>query len=313
MWPFKPKSDMSFDSWPIIRTEPGGTKLGVSLAIFIDNWQCHYASVDVYEDGAIDCWGFLDLDLFRQKMKTSWAVASPRVDQNLSFFNLGYSEPVQGNWLKRQSDILGAVEQTVKELNPRSDGLIDMHGSDTELRGKVRYAKMGTSDKKAYRIEDGDRVLGDPVPALLKVDDGYRLVRLTVYQDSLVQVGPSNELVSMQSIASSFESGLLSMVVPEGVRIDVPGLGYFTTKDEFGYIDSNARIGEMYDIINRLNGKDSVVTTCAKAFDAFESDPTDEARETLRAAYESVPEHLRMYCGDMDTKDSDIRAALYGE
>ena len=34
------------------------------------------------------------------------------------------------------------------------------------------------------------------------------------------------------------------------------------------------------------------------------------AREVLRAAYHAVPEHLRMYCGDMDSKDWPIRRIL---
>jgi hypothetical protein len=33
----------------------------------------------------------------------------------------------------------------------------------------------------------------------------------------------------------------------------------------------------------------------------------------LRRSYEAVPEHLRMYCGDMDTKDIPIRMILYGK
>ena len=33
----------------------------------------------------------------------------------------------------------------------------------------------------------------------------------------------------------------------------------------------------------------------------------------LRAAYEAVPEHHRMYVGDMDTKDVAVRMIIYGE
>lgn len=33
----------------------------------------------------------------------------------------------------------------------------------------------------------------------------------------------------------------------------------------------------------------------------------------MRAAYEAVPEHHRMYVGDMDTQDIPVRMILYGE
>jgi len=39
--------------------------------------------------------------------------------------------------------------------------------------------------------------------------------------------------------------------------------------------------------------------------------PCEDARERLRAAYEAVPEHERMYLGDMDSKDWDYRRILF--
>jgi hypothetical protein len=42
----------------------------------------------------------------------------------------------------------------------------------------------------------------------------------------------------------------------------------------------------------------------------YEAAPSEEKREALRKAYEAVPEHLRMYCGDMDSKDEPIRRIL---
>jgi hypothetical protein len=45
---------------------------------------------------------------------------------------------------------------------------------------------------------------------------------------------------------------------------------------------------------------------------AYNDNPGQEQRERLRLAYEAVPEHLRMYCGDMDSKDGPIRRILDG-
>jgi hypothetical protein len=66
-------------------------------------------------------------------------------------------------------------------------------------------------------------------------------------------------------------------------------------------------------LLEELNGGPGAIRSCIEAHEAYESDPSPERRETLRRAYEAVPEHLRLYCGDMDSKDWPIRRILYGE
>ena len=43
----------------------------------------------------------------------------------------------------------------------------------------------------------------------------------------------------------------------------------------------------------------------------YESDSSEANRKRLRDTYEAVPEHLRMYCGDMDSRDGPIKRILY--
>ena len=43
------------------------------------------------------------------------------------------------------------------------------------------------------------------------------------------------------------------------------------------------------------------------------TDPCDYTKEKLRKAYEAVPEHERMYLGDMDSKDWDYHRILYSD
>jgi len=45
--------------WDIVRTKPAGTHLGKAIPIFIRNGSHHYSTVEVYDDGAVDVWGFL--------------------------------------------------------------------------------------------------------------------------------------------------------------------------------------------------------------------------------------------------------------
>ena len=60
--------------WEIVRTKPVGRTHGLAIPAFIHNMQYFYAPVAVYRDGLIDCWGSLDLPLFRRKLKLGWVV-----------------------------------------------------------------------------------------------------------------------------------------------------------------------------------------------------------------------------------------------
>ncbi len=313
MWPFRKKQ--CFESWPIVRSRPVGKTYGRSISLFINNWQCHLTTVDVYQDGAIDCWGFVDRDLFRVKLQSRWVVPAPKADQNLSVFNFGFTGVREGQWIQTCTSIAHEVESVVQALNPKLHGLLDMQGSDTEERGKVRYAKLGLFGKKTYRKDTTGTadILGDSVPILRVAGDAFELTRLVVYADGVCQLGSDEKLVPIDSLPSLYDGGKICNTASCGSRIVLPGLGEFSTTTDFGCVSVHDRIGELHDKLNELNGKASIVTTCAKLFERYEQEHSLEAKEALREAYEAVPEHLRCYCGDMDTRDTVIRAVLYGE
>ena len=305
--------DHSFESWPIVRTKPGGKKYGRSIRLFINNWQCHLATVDVYEDGAIDCWGFVDRSIFRDKVASRWPVARPQRDQHISVFHFGHAEPVDGAWFHDGDDILRAVDLELGRLNPEGKDLVDMQGSDTEPRGKVRYAKMGLSDKKSYRrdIATGNEILGEIMSILIPEEDGFCLSRLTVFTDGFITVGQDDTLHGVGRIESMFESEKLATKAPQGSLVKIPGLGRFTTANDFGGLSPRDVLGELHNKLGILSGKDNIVSICARAYEEYEAAPSEILKEKLRVAYENVPTHLRMYCGDMDTRDHNIRRVLY--
>src|SRR5262245_58553150 len=64
--------------WRIVRTRPQPRTYGKAIPAFIHNFSYHLVTVDVYADGAINCWGFVDLPLFRGKLAQGWVV--PRAE-----------------------------------------------------------------------------------------------------------------------------------------------------------------------------------------------------------------------------------------
>ncbi len=73
-------------------------------------------------------------------------------------------------------------------------------------------------------------------------------------------------------------------------------------------------IKEVADTINQLNGRQTSADICLLAYNNYIAQRTEEAREQLKKAYESVPEHNRRFMlGDQDVKDIPIRMIIYGE
>ena len=60
-----------------------------------------------------------------------------------------------------------------------------------------------------------------------------------------------------------------------------------------------------------LLGEEDSIDICRRAYHYYLEEPSEWAREKLRKAYEAVPEHQRMYLGDMDSRDSDYLRILY--
>lgn len=315
MWPFN-KEKTAFNSWPIVRTRPNGKKYGRAIQLFINNMQCHLTTVNVYSDGAVDCWGFVDLDLFKQKLRARWVVpGAVKSDQRISVFHFGATGFCNAVWMQTPTSIFDEVESIVRKLNPEMIDLVDMQGCGTEARGRVRYPKMGLSDKKPFRNEENSRreILGDSVSILRVLPEAFELTNLFLFSDGLMQIGSDGRVQPLDQIKSLYEQRAVANSAPPGSKIIIPGLGSFETTTSFGGVSENDRVLELHDKLAELQGKPSVVKLCAQAFSEYQISPTPENKETLRGSYERVPEHLRCYCGDMDTKDTAIRRVLYGD
>lgn len=306
--------DRSEAGWRIVRSRPVPNTYGKAIPAFIHNFSYHFAPIDVYADGAINCWGFVDLPLFRGKLAQGWVVPRAEVGERLSIHNLGGARVEAAEWDHTPDDIEREVMDAIRELNPTWEGLLDMQGSETEVRDGMRSAKLGLGDGKPYRVSlTGDDVMGEELPVLEVVAGGYRLRHWLIYADGLSQLGYGTELLPLEAVARMFEGGRLALSVPEGSWVTLDGLGRFRAGEGHWYIEPGERVREAYDLLDQLNGGPGAIARCVEVHRAYESDPSAERRDALRQAYESVPEHLRMYCGDMDSKDGPIRRILFGD
>ena len=312
-WKRKQTIDPEQVGWKIIRNKPARQALGIAIPTFINNYHFHLATVDVYEDGAIDCWGFLDLSLFRKKVASGKIATQPPVGSRVVIFNLGSAEVDTAEWLIAPSTMRSAVEDALRILNPTSTDLLDMHGDDTEVRDGIRCAKLGLADQKPYRIsQDGEQILGAELPLFRLQDGEFEVAQLFVYSDGYVEV-EGDELQPIEQLSARFDEGELTLDVPNGSWITVPPFGRFKTSEGCWGVEAEERVKEAFDELDKLRGNEGSIHRCILAHEAFNEDASEENKRLLLEAYEQVPKHLRMYCGDMDTKDWPIRKILYGQ
>jgi hypothetical protein len=297
-------------AWPVVSTRR--QRRGWCMPTLIKNMQYHYTDLIAFEDGVVDCWEGLDLALFREKLKTGWVATTAPVGAMLSVFNLGCGTVDAFEPLMALSQVEDRVAAAVRDLNPNLAGLVDLNGSTTELRGKVRFAKLPALDGTHYRIAaDSSRILAKQVPVFVRAPGSpLRLTRWFVYADGTSRVGPDGWLVELGAVEEEVLRENIVLSVPDRAWIDLDGLGRAKLSRASWGVDPRERIKEQRDHLAELQGGIGAIRACIEAWEAYGREASPSTLEALRNCYVAVPEHLRMYCGDMDTKDSAIRATL---
>ena len=151
------------------------------------------------------------------------------------------------------------------------------------------------------------------MPIFRRDNDSFHLDQWFVFADGTSRIGTEEPLQDLDVVLQRVSSGELSTKVPDGSLIRFDGLGSCRVSAGHWFVEIEQRREELRDLLRQARGHDSAITNCRNAFSTFTEAPTDESRESLRLAYEAVPKHLRMYCGDMDSKDSAIRHVLYNQ
>lgn len=319
-------------SLPIVRSGPNGEAFGRRLTLFVWNGTHFVTKVDVFADGLIDAWGSVDRALFAIKLSEDVGSLGPPVvtaapeGARFSIHNLGGAVVADGTWLAKPADVIRAVDLILRALSVAGAPLLDMEGTDTEEVDGVRTSKLPLSSGRPYRrTARGEVVRGETLPVLLREGSGgWALSSWIIYEDGLSQLGARGALLPVAEAGARFQSGEATTRMEEGETLTLPGLGHLRAAGPaMWYVESAARVAEALDTLETLSGRTGADERCREAFDEYERQeelPRDEsgaenpeltaARERLRAAYEAVPEHLRMYLGDMDSKDWPIRRAL---
>ncbi len=162
---------------------------------------------------------------------------------------------------------------------------------------------------KTSRTVDGVEIQGKYTYAFIHNGD-YHLTEIMVYQDGMIDCWG---LVNFEEFKQKIANGWVVTSLPNNAQVSVSLLAHFTATNVQAWVKEEEFVKEVADEIEKLNGRPTSMDKCQKAFEQFQNEQSEEARQLLKETYEEVPEHLRMLLGDMDVKDIPIRMIIYGE
>lgn len=154
-----------------------------------------------------------------------------------------------------------------------------------------------------YHLLDGDSCY-----LFFRQGKALHLTPLTVYSDQTIRIGAAGDrFYTLEEIKAFFTNKILTTTPREEEWVILEGLGeVLLAPAVYGTLPAWKKQKEIADTIFRLAGEEDSLDRFMKAHYQYLTAPSDWAREALRKAYEAVPEHQRMFLGDMDTRDSDF-------
>jgi len=287
---------------------------GITIPAVIHNSSYFLISMGVYQDGTIGCWHKSDLYQFQDDLKKGWVVPFVPTGKNISIFELGNFQILDAVWQYDRNGFYQHVQDVVKSLNPDMENIYRTSKREIEKWDKHRVRFQATPIPFKLGRELGYRMVeGDTSNIFLRKDGELYATILTIYQDKTVRIDTEGEkMFTMEEICQMFDENKLC-VSPQGREwVKIEGLGKILLDEEKGtYVNLEEKKKEICNLACQVAGEKTAHDACVQAYHQYLEFPSEWNREALRKTYEAVPEHERMYLGDMDSKDSDYRRILF--
>lgn len=303
----------------LARTTPAtlGRVAGIAVPAFIHNGFYFFTELEVFADGLVECWGAVDLDFLARKLNCGWIASSIPNGASISIHDLFQATVVAGEWSHDARSLHNRLLDCLRRLNPSMENLIDFKGEDVEIRNGLRYAKIGLTKSTPCKRDSG---LFSPTGrsrfAFVREKGRYYLTAIRIYADGRIDISPrygDEWLIDFGKLEALAARNDICVKVADGTKIEVDGLGRFEISAAWWHIERQSDLlTEVKETIGQLNGEPDALTKCRAALQRYLSEPTIRNRDLLKTSYEAIPEHHRMYVGDMDTKDIPVRMIIYG-
>ena len=285
---------------------------GVTVPAIIHNGQYFWLNMAVYEDGTVSCWNKTDLADVPYQLKRGWLTPCVPEGKGLSIYGLCWLEILKADWKFDNDSFYEFIKETVRSINPEMENIYKT--TDREKAKWKDYHIAFTADptpcklggKFGYQLLDGDRS-----NILLRKDGEIILTQVNIYADETFSVDAlGEEFFTLEDINKMFKDKTLCTSVKEGETVSFGALGSAECKT-ISSTEPSEKFKEIKEKSLRVGNKPDAHERCQRAYHAYLVEPSERNKEQLRKAYEEVPEHERIYLGDMDTRNEDFERILY--
>lgn len=286
---------------------------GVTVPAIIHNRQYFWLNMAVYEDGTISCWEKTDLcDVMRQ-LERGWLTVGVPKGSALSVHGLCTLEIISADWNFDNESYRKFIEDTVRSIDPKMANIYrtTQREKDKWKKYHVGFSAYPTPFKLSgdlgYETSDGKQM-----NVFLRKNGEILLTSVTAYADGTFSVDglDGEEYITLDKIRELFSEDVLCVKPSENETVSFGALGKARCKTIYDVLKEE-KIKEIENELLRLQNKLDALETARQAYINYLIYPSEQNKEKLRSAYEAVPEHQRMYLGDMDTRDRDYIRILY--
>lgn len=275
----------------------------------------------VFEDGVVDCWENVDLQLLKTKIDSGWLSPTAPNKERISKHHLAGWEIESSKWYYTKNNYYEFILSVVKSMNPNLTNLFNSNGQTSKVIGNTNYSVLTYSQGQLLRKDHKTNISfkefkGSREHYLFKKSEGiYWLCNFNIYSDGSILIDGIDSSLYFKNktdIVALINNGTVATKIPDKSTILIQNLGEIKISKTLYVADIDEKFSEIDDIVNRLNGKPTTSDECVKIYEEYNKNPTIENKEKLKIAYEKIPKHLRVYVlGDMDTKDWPIRHIIY--
>lgn len=289
---------------------------GFSIPAIIHNGSYFFVDIDVYENGRVSCWHLEDFEHFKNDVHRGWVSTCIPENENISIHGLGDWQIQNGNWLFNNDSFIEYVHNLIKELNPNLENIYKY--SEKKINGISVYESGNGKIYKELKNFKNDpfpeKIDGDSINLFYKKGVEYELVKVNIFNDDTIQLSRIKKPIdlTLEKFEQLIEQKKLISEIPPNSKVSIYGLGSFEIVKTSFVTKIKDKLLEVKDTLRELKGEPSTIDICIEAHQNYIDNPTEENREKLRISYENVPKHQRMFVGDMDTKDREVRMIIYG-
>lgn len=281
---------------------------GVTIPSLIHNMNYFWNNMAVYQDGTVNCWKRVNLDMVEEVIQKGWLVPRMPEGQKLSIYELCNFPIEKAEWKFNNKSYFAFIEQTVRSMNPEMENIYKTTQEEKQYRG---FGSAEAVPFKQGTIAQGGR-LGGKTANIFYQGEELILTSITAFRDRTLQIDAAGEgYFQPEEIEDMFAQGVLCTRPKPGQWVRLGVLGHVLTGEPVYFVEPAEKVEMIKNMVLSAAGEKDAEDKCQNAYFAYLREPSDWNREALRKAYEAVPESRRMYLGDMDTRDWDFIRILY--